>query len=65
LSAVAFAAYVHLKLPKVPKGAFKVPILPGYRRGTKITFSTEDEVEVTFEIVEKPNQFRRSGKGRS
>eukprot|EP00904_Undaria_pinnatifida_P006232 jgi/Undpi1/2739/HiC_scaffold_14.g06117.m1 len=61
LSAVAFAAYVHLKLPKVPDGTFKVPILPGYRRGTKITFSTPEGVEVTFELVEKPSQFRRSG----
>ncbi|CAN0308747.1 unnamed protein product, partial [Ectocarpus sp. 8 AP-2014] len=59
--AVAFAAYVHLKLPRVPQGAFKVPILPGYRRGTKITFSTPEGVDVTFELVETQSQFRRSG----
>lgn len=62
ISAVAFAAYVHLKLPRVPKGAFRVPILPGYRRGTKITFNTPEGVDVTFELVEKHSQFRRSGK---
>ncbi|CAM9722072.1 unnamed protein product [Ectocarpus sp. 13 AM-2016] len=61
ISAVAFAAYVHLKLPRVPQGAFRVPILPGYRRGTKITFSTPEGVDVTFELVEKQSQFRRSG----
>eukprot|EP00903_Cladosiphon_okamuranus_P014608 g13546.t1 len=61
ISAVAFAAYVHLKLPKVPKGLFRVPILPGYRRGTKLTFKTSDGVDVTFELVEKRSQFRRSG----
>ncbi|CAN0121774.1 unnamed protein product, partial [Hapterophycus canaliculatus] len=61
ISAVAFAAYVHLKLPRVPKGKFRVPILPGYRRGTKITFNTPEGVDVTFELVEKQSQFRRSG----
>lgn len=61
ISAVAFAAYVHLKLPRVPKGTFQVPILPGYRAGTKITFSTPDGVNVTFEIVEKTSDLRRSG----
>ncbi|CAN0019261.1 unnamed protein product [Scytosiphon promiscuus] len=61
ISAVAFAAYVHLKLPRVPKGKFRVPILPGYRRGTKLTFTTPDGVDVTFELVEKQGQFRRSG----
>lgn len=58
---MAFAVYVHLKLPRVPKGVFEVPILPGYRRGTKITFSTPEGVDVTFEVVEKPSDFRRSG----
>ena len=62
ISAVAFAAYVHLKLPKIPKGVFRVPILPGYRRGTKLTFSTRERVDVTFELIEKRSQFRRSGK---
>lgn len=62
ISAIAFATYVHLKLPRVPKGTFKVPILPGYREGTKITFPTAEGVDITFELVEKPSEFRRSGK---
>ncbi|CAM9694198.1 unnamed protein product [Ascophyllum nodosum] len=61
ISAVAFAAYVHLKLPRMPRGTFRVPILPGYRGGTKITFSTPEEVNVTFEVVEKDSEFRRYG----
>lgn len=39
-----------------------MPILPGYRRGTKLTFNTREGVDVTFELVEKHSQFRRSGK---
>lgn len=61
ISAVAFAAYVHLKLPRIPRGTFRVPVLPGYRRGTKITFATPEEVTVTFEVVEKDSEFRRYG----
>ncbi|CAM9682992.1 unnamed protein product [Discosporangium mesarthrocarpum] len=60
-SALAFAAYVHVKLPRLPEGRYSIPIKPGYKEGTKITFLRPEGMDVVFELVQKPSKFSRVG----
>ena len=54
LLAAAFVAYVSRELPPSPEGTFDIEVRPGWRAGTKVTFSRAPR-HVTFLLRESPH----------